>query len=107
MIVLCYGGVPAGNSENSGTTYQLPKAGEWTRIELTQEFDEDVGRYTLSLSIGDNEVIKVDHEGNKIIGYFDIPDTADVKPLDSWICIGEEDIQIPGFVRRLVVLEKP
>ena len=76
MIVLCYGGVPAWNSENSGTTYQLPKAGEWTRIELTQEFDEDVGRYTLSLSIGDNEVIKVDHEGNKIIGYFDIPDTG-------------------------------
>ena len=92
----------------AGKNYQLPKAGEWTRFELTQEFDEDVGRYFLSLSMGGKEVIKVDaleHEENSYIGIVN-PDTSDVKPLDTGIRIGEDDIQIPGFIRRLVVLEK-
>ena len=92
----------------AGMHYQLPEAGEWTRFELTQEFDEDVGRYFLSLSMGGREVIKVDaleHEENAYLG-IENAETSDVKPLDTRILIGASDMEIPGFVRRLIVLEK-
>ena len=111
MVIMSYGG------EIVGVTNQIPEVGEWTRIELTQEFDEDVGRHTLSLSIGDNKVIQVDPlepealsgENIQKIGHFDIPNPSDVKPLDTWICIGDGNgsVETKGFVKRLFVLEKP
>ena len=33
-----------------GDSMQLPAVGEWTRVELTQEFDDNAGKYFISLS---------------------------------------------------------
>ena len=68
---------------------QLPKVGEWTRIEISHE--EVEGRYFLSLSVGGREV------GRTEAGP-DLRKLTDVK-----IVAGKRQ---PGFVRRLVILEK-
>ena len=73
---------------------QLPKVGEWTRIEISHE--EVDGKYFFSFSVGGREV------GRKEAGP-DLRELTDVK-----IAIGgslPEFVQ-PGFARRLVVLEK-
>ena len=73
---------------------QLPKVGEWTRIEISHE--EVDGKYFLSFSVGGREV------GRKEAGP-DLKKLSDVK-----IAIGgslPEFVQ-PGFLRRLVILEK-
>ena len=72
---------------------QLPAVGEWTRVELTQEFDDTVGTYFVSLSFAGVEVIRV--EANPVEDLVDID-----------IELGEPDVQVPGFMRRLIVLEK-
>ena len=33
-----------------GDSIQLPPVGEWTRVELTHEFDDNAGKYFISLS---------------------------------------------------------
>ena len=70
----------------------LPKIGEWTRIELSHE--EVEGKYFLSFSVGGREV------GRKEAG----PDLR--KLTDVEIFIGGSLVIQPGFVRRLVILEK-
>ena len=69
---------------------QLPKVGEWTKLELSHE--EVDGKYFLSFSVGGREV------GRKEAGP-DLRNLTDVK-----ISVGRR-VQ-PGFIRRLVVLEK-
>ena len=68
---------------------QLPEIGEWTRIEISHE--EVESNYFLSWSVGGREV------GREEAGP-DLKKLTDVK-------IGGGSYQ-PGFVRRLVVLEK-
>ena len=72
---------------------QLPTVGEWTRVELTQELDDNAGTYFVSLSFAGVEVIRV--EAN-----------PDLDLVDINIKLGEPDVQVPGFMRRLIVLEK-
>ena len=72
---------------------QLPAVGEWIRVELTQEFDDNVGTYFVSLSFAGVEVIRDEA----------IPDG---NLTDIQIELGEPDVQVPGFIRRLIVLEK-
>ena len=74
---------------------QLPKVGEWTRIEIYHEMVD--GKYFLSLSVGGTEV------GRKEVTNPELRRLADAK-----VCIGSanrEQYQ-PGFIRRLVILEK-
>ena len=68
---------------------------KWTRFELIWEFDENAGKYVLSLSIGGVEVVKVVDEHN-----------LSVQPEDARICISDEYGEISGFIRRIIVLEK-
>ena len=73
---------------------QLPEVGEWTRIEISHE--EVESNYLLSLSVGGREV------GREEAG-------PDLKKLtDVRIGVGDPATMpnMPGFVRRLVVLEK-
>ena len=73
---------------------QLPSIGEWTRIEMSHE--EVDGKYFLSFSVGGREA------GRMEAGQ-DLKKLTDVK-----VTIGHhEGTQAqPGFVRRLVILEK-
>ena len=74
---------------------QLLKVGEWTRIEIGHEKVDE--KYFLALSIGGREV-----------GRKEVTDPELRKPTDVKIFIGhpvEKRCQ-PGFIRRLVVLEK-
>ena len=77
------------HAESRVVSSQLPKVGEWTRIEVSHE--EVGGRYFLSLSVGGREV------GRTEAGP-DLRKLTDVK-----IVAGKRQ---PGFVRRLVILEK-
>ena len=74
---------------------QLPKVGEWTRIEIIHEKVDD--KYFLSLSVGGREV------GRKENTNPELRRETDVK-----VCIGHPDRELcqPGFIRRLVILEK-
>ena len=70
---------------------ELPKVGNWTRIEITQENGAD-GRLYLSLSVGRNLI------GREWIEH--ASDYTEVK-----IYAGDQFPQ-PGSIRRLVVLQK-
>ena len=79
-----------------------PEVGEWTKIEIGHE---KVGeRYFLSLSVGGREVGReeVEEEGRK--KNLELRKLTDVE-----VCIGIPEDRVmhqPGFIRRLVVLEK-
>ena len=74
---------------------QLPKVGEWTRVEIGHEKVDE--KYFLALSIGGREV-----------GRKEVTDPKLRKLTDVKIGIGhwDEERRQPGFIRRLVVLEK-
>ena len=74
---------------------QLPKVGEWTRIEICHEMVD--GKYFLSLSVGGTEV------GRKEVTNPDLRRLTDAKVL---IGIPDREQYQPGFIRRLVILEK-
>ena len=74
---------------------QLPKVGEWSRIEMTHERIND--KCFLSLTVGGR------HLGREDATNPELRKLTDVK-----VCCGnfqEEHCQ-PGFIRGLVVLEK-
>ena len=74
---------------------QLPGLGEWTRIEISHE--EEDGKYFLSLSVGGKEV------GREEVTDPQLRYLTGVK-----VTLGhaERELTQPGFIRRLVVLEK-
>ena len=74
---------------------QLPKVGEWTRVEIGHEKVDE--KYFLSLSVGGREVARME-----------VTDPKLRKLTDVKIGIGSslEECRQPGFIRRLVVLEK-
>ena len=74
---------------------QLPKVGEWTRIEIGHEKVDE--KYFLSLSVGGREV------GRKEVTGPELRNLTDVK---VYIGHDHEELRQPGFVRRLVILEK-
>ena len=78
-----------------GESLQLPQENEWTRFELTREFDEHAGKYLISLSMGGVEVVKVEDEQN-MQGQHE----------DAESCISGGDGEISGFMRKIVLLEK-
>ena len=79
---------------------QLPTVGEWTRVELTHEFDDNAGKYFISLSFDGVEVIRDED-------FFADEANPDVDLWDIRIGLGELNVQqFPGFIRRLIVLEK-
>ena len=102
-ISLCIRGLNGGigfNSSRSCLIYQdeehtgmssneLPKIGEWTRLEISHE--EKEGKFFLSLAIGDKEVAKKEMKTTRM-----------AKLTDVEISIGWQ----PGFIKRLLVLEK-
>ena len=71
---------------------QLPKIGEWTRIEISHEKVD--GKYFLSLSVGGREV------GRKHVVDPHLRKLTDVK-----VYLGGKECFQPGFIRRLVVLK--
>ena len=81
---------------------QLPKVGEWTRVEIGHEKVDE--KYFLSLSLGGREV-----------GRKEVTDPELRKLTDVQVCIGDQKVCIgdqiqegpqPEIIRRLVVLEK-
>ena len=74
---------------------QLPKVGEWTRIEIGHEKVDE--KYFLSLSVGGREV------GRKEVTGPELRNLTDVK---VYIGNNHEELRQPGFIRRLVFLEK-
>ena len=79
-----------------GISAQLPKVGEWTRIEFGHEKVGD--KYFLYLSVGGREV-----------GRKRVKNNPELRKLnDVEICMGEGESEPcqPGVIRRLVVLEK-
>ena len=82
-------------TEYAVTSTQLPKVGEWTRMEIGHEKVDD--KYFLSLSVGGREV-----------GRKEVDDPELRNPTDVQVCIGSKigRSSSPGFIRRLVILEK-
>ena len=74
---------------------QLPKVGEWTRVEIGHEKVDE--KYFLSLSVGGREVGRVEVTNPELR-----------KLTDVRVSIGHPDEKHcqAGFIRRLVVLEK-
>ena len=75
---------------------QLPKIGEWSRIEMSHE--EVDGKYFLSLSVGGREVARAEADPS-------LKRLTDVNVKVGFL----EEVPMPnqpGFVRRLVILEK-
>ena len=71
---------------------QMPKVGEWTRIEFSHELVE--GRDFLALSIGGEEVSRGEILGPGLRGFCDLQ-----------VILGLSG-SLPGHIRRLAVLEK-
>ena len=79
---------------------QVPKVGEWTRIEISHK--EEEGKYFLSLAVGGEHV-----------GRGEVTDPVLKNPTDVKLEIGcrpgaaqGRTHPLPGFVRRVVVLQK-
>ena len=72
---------------------QLPKVGEWTRIEIGYEKGEN-GKLFLTFTVGGKMLATMDY-----LGGFEFTDVR------IGIGVNHQDFQ-PGFIRRLVVLEK-
>ena len=77
------------------TSTQLPKVGEWTRVEIGHEKVDE--KYFLFLSVGGREV-----------GREEVTDPGLRKLNDVKVIISSNKWERcqPGFIRRLVVLEK-
>ena len=80
----------------------VPNVGEWTRIEIGH--GEEDGKYFLSLAVGGGHV-----------GRGEVDDLALKNPTDVKLYIGcqpgsgtvqGQTLPLPGFVRRMVVLQK-
>ena len=79
---------------------QVPKVGEWTRIEISHKKEE--GKYFLSLAVGGEQV-----------GREEVNEPALHNPTDVKLSIGcyqgagqGRAHPLPGFVRRVVVVHK-
>ena len=79
---------------------RVPKVGEWTRIEIGHE--EEDGKYFLSLAVGGGHALRGE-----------VNDPALKNPTDVKLYIGchlgavqGRAHPLPGFVRRVVVLQK-
>ena len=87
------------NNQAQGQTVvdstQLPKVGEWTRVEFGHEKVDD--KYFLSLSVGGREVGRKEVSG---------PELRNLTDVNVYIGHPVEKNCQPGFIRRLVVLEK-
>ena len=101
-ITLVHGILDDDNQLQAGTVVglvvdstQLPKVGEWTRVEIGHEKVDE--KYFLALSVGGREV-----------GRKEVTDPELRKLTDVEVCIGHptEQHSQPGLIRRLVVLEK-
>ena len=76
---------------------ELPVVGEWTRVEISHEKEED--KYFLYLTVGGKELGKSD---------ITFAESRAAPPTDTFLRIGTDDVRDthPGFVRRLVALRK-
>ena len=74
---------------------QLPKVGEWTRVEIGHEKVDE--KYFLALSVGGREVGRKEVSG---------PELRNLTDVNVYIGHPVEKNCQPGFIRRLVVLEK-
>ena len=76
---------------------ELPVVGEWTRVEISHEKEED--KYFLYLTVGGKELGKSD---------ITFAESRAAPPADTSLRIGTDDVRHiqPGFVRRLVALRK-
>ena len=74
---------------------QLPKVGEWTRIEISHE--EEDGKHFISLTVGGKESLREE------VDDFELSEIDGIRVL-----IGQDHDEPyqPGFIRGLVVLEK-
>ena len=86
------GGYLQGDAQQVAAGDQVPKVGEWTRIEIGHE--EEDGKYFLSFAVEGGELEKKEATD---------PEFGEMT--DVTIDIEEHRIQ-PGFIRRLLVLQK-
>ena len=85
---------------NVVTGDQAPNVGQWTRIEISHE--EEDGKYFLSLAVGG------EHVGREAVTDPELKNPTDV---ELYIGCSQRAAQrqfhpLPGFVRRVVVLQK-
>ena len=87
------------HARNVVTGDQVPNVGEWTRIEIGHK--EEDGKYFLSLAVGG------EHVGRGEVTDPVLKNPTDVK-LEIGCRPGAQGLYrpLPGFVRRLVVLQK-
>ena len=86
--------VPDPDGGKKVSKYQpLPQVGEWTRIEISCEEDEEDGNFFVVLSVGGRELGRMEVESEE---------QTDVK-----IGLGQEYEHQPWWARGLVVLQKP
>ena len=79
---------------------QAPNVGQWTRIEISHE--EEDGKYFLSLAVGGRNV------GRGVVNDPALKNPTDVKLyIDCYLgAVQGRAHPLPGFVRRVVVLQK-
>ena len=97
-IVLLHSILGDNNQAQTGAFLQiseLPQLGEWTRIEISHE--EEDGKYFLSLSVAGKEV------GREEV---DDPQLRNLTGVKVTLGHAKKELTQPGFIRRLVVLEK-
>ena len=94
------GGYLQGDAQQVAAGDQVPKVGEWTRIEIGHE--EEDGKYFLSLAVGGGHALRGE-----------VNDPALKNPTDVKLYIGchlgavqGRAHPLPGLVRRVVVLQK-
>ena len=87
-------GVHVGNTVGLVESNELPVVGEWTRVEISHEKEED--KYFLYLTVGGKELGKSD---------VTFAESRAAPLASTFLHLHVRDTQ-PGFVRRLVVLRK-
>ena len=93
--IVHFGGVPVGEKEVAFESNELPVVGEWTRVEISHEREED--KYFLYLTVGGKELGQKDVTSDQLRN---APGTL--------LSIGRDDPGLiqTGFVRRVVALRK-
>ena len=84
--------------DNTGMYFdsdQQPKVGEWTRIEVSMEEEEEDGKHFLSLSVGGKQALKEE-----------VDDVMAFEPYGFKVYIGSMGFYQPGYIRGLAVYEK-
>ena len=103
------GGYLQGDAQQFAAGNQVPKVGEWTRIEIGHE--EEDGKYFLSLAVGGEQVGRGQVTDRVLKSPTDVRLNIGCPPrkvvANYPLLVGPYSVHpLPGYVRRVVVLQK-